>query len=119
MMGTTLVLFFAMFNRSRPDLYRTNIRSIDFKVYDHERTKPVTELYCIDHPLGANDVAHVADCCAGRSSEVENLSCILGEITKVAEEGKSFFRVLTDKLHLGPWWHVNRVHSSQNGGRQL
>ena len=47
----------------------------------------MTELYCIDHPLGANDVAYVADCCAGRSSEVENLSCILGKITKVAEEG--------------------------------
>ena len=51
---------------------------------DHERTKPVTELHCIDHPLRTNDVAHVADCCAGRSSEVENLSCILGKITKVA-----------------------------------
>ena len=83
---------------------------------DHERTKPVTELYCIDHPLGANDVAHVADCCAGRSSEVENLSCILGKITKVADEGGKDNR---NELHLGSRWHVNRVHSSQNGGRQL
>ena len=39
----------------------------------------MTELYCIDHSLGANDIAHVADCGAGRSSEIENLSCIFGK----------------------------------------
>ena len=55
-------------------------------VCDRERTKPVAELYRIDHTLRANNVAHVADCCAGRSSEVKNLNCIFGKNTKVAEE---------------------------------
>ena len=76
----------------------------------------MTELHCIDHPLRANDVAHVADCCAGRSSEIENLSYVHSKNTKVAEEGGKDYR---NELHLGSRWHVNRVHSSQNGSRQL
>ena len=77
----------------------------------------MTELYCIDHPLGANDVAYVADCCAGRSSEVENLSSFLVKTQKGRRQTLSEFK--QNKLHLGPRWHVNRVHSSQNGSRQL
>ena len=64
----------------------------------------MTELNCIDHPLGANDVAHVTDCCAGRSSEVENLSCILGKVTEVAEEGG------TD------YWNFDRISSTLDPG---